>query len=119
MVYFWSGLGGVLHAIGGVPLQAACNKDSFKFKKTCGIVLPIVIGLVNLGLSLFLIDAIISCMNLIIFIGATIYYFSMPKEIREHFNGSADGIIDIIMIVLSCAAMGFLIFKNKGLLAHK
>ena len=43
----------------------------------------------------------------------------MPKEIREHFNGSADGIIDIIMIVLSCAAMGFLIFKNKGLLAHK
>ena len=95
------------------------SDDSFKFKKTCGIVLPIVIGLVNLGLSLFLIDAIIACMNLIIFIGATIYYFSMPKEIREHFNGSADGIIDIIMIVLSCAAMGFLIFKNKGLLAHK
>ena len=95
------------------------SKDPHDFKKACGIALPIVIGLVNLCLAYFLADAILACMNLIIYIGATIYYFDMPSKIRDSFNGNADGIIDIIMIVLSCATIGYLIFKNKGLVAHK
>lgn len=62
---------------------------------------------------------ILAFQNFLIYLGATIYYFGMHKLIREHYNENADGIIDIIMIVLSLAAVGFIGFQNKDMFSHK
>ena len=51
-------------------------------------------------------------MNLIIFIGAMIYYYGYDETIRKFFK-NGEGIIDIIMIVISCVTFSFLIFFYK------
>lgn len=91
------------------------EKDPLSFKKGCGIGLSLAVGIVNLILAFLLKDMILAFMNFLIYLGATIYYFGMHKMIREHYNENADGIIDIIMIVLSAAAVGFIGFQNKSM----
>lgn len=95
------------------------EKDPISFKKGCGIGLSLAVGIVNLIISFLLKDMILAFQNFLIYLGATIYYFGMHKLIREHYNENADGIIDIIMIVLSLAAVGFIGFQNKDMLSHK
>ena len=84
------------------------------FINNCGTALPITIGVVNIALSIGLKDPIISFMNLLIYIGSTIYYYNIDKKTREFFENNGDGIIDIVMIVLSALAIAFLIFKYKA-----
>lgn len=93
--------------------------DIYSFYKGCGIGFSIAIGVVNLLISFLLKDVVIATINLLIYIGATIHFFNLDEDVKSFFNGSADGIIDIIMIVLSAAIIGLLIFTQKGLLAHK
>ena len=69
---------------------------------------------VNIALSIGLKDPIISFMNLLIYIGSTIYYYNIDKYTLEFFKNNGDGIIDIVMIVLSVLAIAFLIFKYKA-----
>ena len=95
------------------------EKDPISFKKGCGIGLSLTVGIVNLVISFLLKDMILAFQNFLIYLGATIYYFGMHKLIREHYNENADGIIDIIMIVLSLAAVGFIGFQNKDMFSHK
>ena len=95
------------------------EKDPISFKKGCGIGLSLAVGIVNLIISFLLKDMILAFQNFLIYLGATIYYFGMHKLIREHYNENADGIIDIIMIVLSLAAVGFTGFQNKDMFSHK
>lgn len=95
------------------------EKDPISFKKGCGIGLSLAVGIVNLIISFLLKDMILAFQNFLIYLGATIYYFGMHKLIREHYNENADGIIDIIMIVLSLAAVGFIGFQNKDMFSHK
>lgn len=94
------------------------------FINNCGIALPIVIGLINIALSIALKDIMISAMNLIIFIGMTTYYYNIteinnkyiPDAIKkriEYKDSNAEGIIDIIMIVLSSVTIGLLIIRYK------
>jgi len=84
------------------------------FINNCGTALPITIGVVNIALSIGLKDPIISFMNLLIYVGSTIYYYNIDKKTREFFENNGDGIIDIVMIVLSALAIAFLIFKYKA-----
>jgi hypothetical protein len=85
-----------------------------KFFNNCGIAFSIVIGLVNLCLSFVLKDIMISVMNLLIYIGTTIFYYNIDKLTKTIFdNSGADGVIDIIMIVLSALTIGLLLFMYK------
>ena len=95
------------------------EKDPISFKKGCGIGLSLAVGIVNLIISFLLKDMILAFQNFLIYLGATIYYFGMHKLIREHYNENADGIIDIIMIVLSLAGVVFIGFQNKDMFSHK
>ena len=76
----------------------------------CGIALPLTIGIVNIGLSFALKDIMISVMNLLIFIGMAIFYNKVDDDTKQFINNSGDGVIDIIMIVLSAITIILLIF---------
>ena len=48
-----------------------------------------------------------------IYLGLTIYFFQIAKETRKEYNGEAEGAIDIIMLILSAAVIGFMVFKYR------
>lgn len=79
----------------------------------CGIAFSIVIGVVNLCLSFGLKDIMIAVMNLLIYIGCTVYYYNIEEIVIKYFGKNGDGIIDIIMIVLSALTVGLLLFMYK------
>ena len=71
------------------------------FLKDCGIAFSLVIGIINLGIGIFLKDIGIPTMNLIIYLGLSIYFFNI-KEVNGYTGVSfAEGAIDITIIVLS------------------
>ena len=81
--------------------------------KGCFIAFSVIIGIINLVLSFFLKDIVISGMNLIIYVGLTIHFFKIDKIIRDAFNGIAEGIIDIVIGALTIAMICFLSIKYK------
>ena len=83
------------------------------FINNCSIAFPIVIGIVNLCLAFALRDIMIALMNLLIYIGSTIYFYDIYNLIKKFFDNDAPGIIDIIMIVLSAITIGLLLFMYK------
>ena len=87
--------------------------EKIDFRKNCGIGITLSVGIFNLLIAYFLKDYILAAMNLLIYIGATLYFFDMSKDVREEFNDNADGIIDIIMIVLSAVTIGLILFLFK------
>lgn len=89
------------------------KKKVIDFINNCGTALPIVIGFVNLSLSFALKSPMISVMNLLIYIGMTIYYYHIDEYTKDFFKNNGDGVIEIIMIVLSAFTCGFLIFFYK------
>ena len=56
----------------------------------------------------------ISVMNLLIFIGCSIYYYNLSDDTKDYFKDNGDGVIDIIMIILSGIAIALLIFLYRG-----
>ena len=84
-----------------------------KFINNCATAFSIVIGVVNLCLSFGLKDIMIAVMNLLIYIGCTIYYFNIEDYRKKNFKNNGDGVIDIIMIILSALAIGLLFFMYK------
>ena len=54
-------------------------------------------------------------MNLLIYLGLTIAYFKLPLELRKtkDCNNNRDGIVDIIMIVLSFIMILILLIKYR------
>ena len=92
------------------------SKDFFKGEnwiKGCYIAFSIIIGVINLVLSFFLKDVVISGMNLIIYIGMTIYFFDIDTSTRKRRNGIAEGIIDIVFGALTIAMICFLSIRYK------
>ena len=80
------------------------------------IAFSIIIGIINLGLSFFLKDVVISGMNLLIYLGMTISFFQIDKDIRDEMNGVAEGVIDIVFLVLSTAMIILLIIKYRTIM---
>ena len=76
----------------------------------------IIIGVINLVLSFFLKDVFIAGMNLIIYIGMTIYFFRIDTSRRKQLNGDAEGIVDIIFEIFTIAMICFLSIKYKRII---
>jgi hypothetical protein len=84
-----------------------------RWLKGASIAFSVIIGIINLGISIFMKDLVLSVMNLLIYIGLTIFFFKVPKDSRSQMNGEAEGIIDIIFGVASLATISFLVIKYK------
>ena len=83
------------------------------FINNCATAFSIVIGVVNLSVSFVLKDFMISVMNLLIYIGCTIYYYNIESYKDTFFKNNGEGIIDIVMIVLSALNIGVILFMYK------
>lgn len=96
------------------------SDDFFNFYKGTGISFSIIIGLGCLAFSFFFRDIMVVFTNFLIYVGFVLYFFTKSKsdmtQIKDDFNGYADGIIDIIMMAISFAFIPFLIiFYKKSL----
>ena len=91
------------------------DKALINWKTGCGIAFPIMIGLLNLFLSIIFQDIMIAFMNLMIFIGMIINFYAIDRDTRSEHNATGEGIIDIIMISLSGCSILFLslIYKKS------
>lgn len=79
-----------------------------------GIGGSLVVGAGSLFFSFFFKDIVSAFMNMIIYIGMAIYFFSIEISTRDHYyNKLADGIIDIIIIICSIGMMALLFFKYR------
>ena len=85
------------------------------WKKGCGLAFSIIFGVGSLAFSFVFKDLVACGMNLLIYIGLTVAYFRIPKELRKRkeYNKNGDGIVDIIMLVLSVALAVLLIIKFR------
>ena len=94
------------------------DEDSEKrrdWKKGCGLAFSIIFGIGSLAFSFVFKDLAACVMNLLIYIGLTVAYFRLPSEFRKlkEFNKNGDGIVDIIMLVLSVAVIVLLLIKYR------
>ena len=91
--------------------------DLNDWRKGCYIAFSIIIGLCNIGVSLFLKEIIIPFINLLIYIGLTVQFYKMDNVDflfePEDIYSKAPGIINIIMMVLSLLMVCFLGFKMR------
>jgi hypothetical protein len=83
------------------------------FTNNCATAFSIVIGAVNLCLAFALKDNMIAIMNLLIYIGCTIYYYNIEEETKKYLKNNGDGVIDIVMIVLSVITCCLIFFMYK------
>ena len=83
---------------------------------TCGVIFSIVIGLGAIGFAFYFKDVVVASIHFIIYIGMTIFYFSIDSNFKElrHYNKTIEGIIYIIMSVLLLVEIIFLIYMYKN-----
>ena len=83
--------------------------------KGCGLAFSIILGIGSLAFSFIFKDLVACVMNLLIYIGLTVGYFKLDKEYRKkkESNKNGDGIVDIIMLVLSVAMIVLLLIKYR------
>ena len=82
------------------------------FSNKCSLGFSIVMGIVNLGISFLLKNAIICIGNFVIYLGMTIFFFNLDDWLKKYDD--AEGGIDITMMALSLILLGFLIYKYKS-----
>ena len=90
------------------------NKDSLKdWIKGCSYAFSIILGVVNLGLSVFFKDIVLAGINCLMYIGMTINFFLIDddwiKIVFDDENGV--GIIDALMALASAGLAVFLFIK--------
>lgn len=92
-------------------------EDLKSFSKNCAIAFSLMIGLINLAIGAFLKDILIPSMNFIIYLGLTIFYYSIKSEDRKKIEIPVlEGIFDIVMLICSIAVLSIIIFlKIKGI----
>jgi hypothetical protein len=85
------------------------------WEKGCGLAFSIIFGIGSLAFSFVFKDLVACCMNLLIYIGLTVAYFRLEKDLRKlkDANKNGDGIVDIIMLVLSVAMIVLLLIKFR------
>ena len=81
------------------------------FMNNCGIAFSIMIGIINISIGIILKDILIGVINILIYIGLAQYFFSIDKQNKE-IDGinNAEGVIDIIIIILNFVSLGFTVF---------
>jgi len=93
--------------------RAATRNVYFDFEwiKGCGIFFSIFFGLCCLIFSFAFKDIMISFMNILIYIGMTIYYFQMDEDrrSRKQYNRNGDGIVDVIILSFSIILFFYLL----------
>ena len=93
------------------------GESYLKYKKDSGIGYSISIGVINLCISYILKDFILPIINFIIYLGMAIRFFDIKKSIRVNENNdnitNAEGIIEIVIIVLSAVTFALLIFLKR------
>ena len=91
------------------------SKKMWDWKKGCGLAFSIIFGIGSLAFSFVFKDLAACVMNLLIYIGLTVAYFRLPSEARKlkEYNKNGDGIVDIIMLVLSVAVIVLLLIKYR------
>ena len=91
------------------------SEKMWDWKKGCGLAFSIIFGIGSLAFSFVFKDLVACVMNLLIYIGLTVAYFRLPSEFRKEkeFNKNGDGIVDIIMLVLSVAVIVLLLIKYR------
>ena len=85
------------------------------WKKGCGLAFSIIFGIGSLAFSFVFKDLVACCMNLLIYIGLTVAYFRLEKDLRKlkEANKNGDGVVDIIMLILSVAMIVLLLIKFR------
>jgi len=86
----------------------------YKSNKNLSIVFSILIGVINLVLSFSLNEITISIINFLIYIGLTVKFYKIEKDLRKEYLNNSIGIIDIIMIILSLLMMGLVFSRKKN-----
>ena len=83
--------------------------------KGCGLAFSIIFGIGSLAFSFVFKDLVVSGMNALIYVGLTVFYFKIDKNSRKlkEYNKNGDGIVDIIMLVLSVGLFALLLLKYK------
>jgi len=91
------------------------SEKMLDWKKGCGLAFSIIFGIGSLAFSFVFKDLVACVMNLLIYIGLTVGYFKLDKELRKkkEANKNGDGIVDIIMLVLSVAVIVLLLIKYR------
>ena len=99
----------------GVPQNDDDKDDMHDWAKGCGLAFSIILGIGSLAFSFVFKDLVACVMNLLIYIGLTVGYFKLNKDIRKekYANKNGDGIVDIIMLVLSVAVIVLLLIKFR------
>ena len=97
------------------PFGGYFSEKMWDWKKGCGLAFSIILGVGSLAFSFVFKDLVACVMNLLIYIGLTVAYFRLPSEFRKEkeFNKNGDGIVDIIMLVLSVAVIVLLLIKYR------
>ena len=92
------------------------NHDSQKNKQIAGYsgFFSVIIGIGGLFFAIFFKDIVVAALYFLIYLGCSIFYFSIDSEIREYYNKYFDGIIDIIMIILFLLEICFIFIKYKS-----
>ena len=91
------------------------SEKMWDWRKGCGLAFSIIFGVGSLAFSFVFKDLVACVMNLLIYIGLTVAYFRLPSEARKdkYANKNGDGIVDIIMLVLSVAVIVLLLIKYR------
>ena len=91
------------------------TQKEIDWKKGCGLAFSIIFGIGSLAFSFVFKDLVACCVNLLIYLSLTVLYFNLDKEVRKlkNINKNGDGIVDIIMLVLSVAMIVVLLVKFK------
>ena len=98
-----------------------CRNDAEKLLdlyKTGGIIFILFLGIGALAFAFFNKDIMILFVNFFIYLGMTIRFFGGEdpnEQEKDIINGNADGIIEVIMLVLNVVSIAFMIiiFKEK------
>ena len=79
------------------------SEGDSNWAKGCGIFFSIFFGICCIAFSFIFKDIMICFLNILIYLGLTIYYFSLNEEDRstKNYNKNGDGVVDVIILVLS------------------
>ena len=95
--------------------QSESDDKNLERKKGCGLAFSILFGIMSLFFSFIFKDLIACFMNFLIYMGLSIAYFRLPSYVRKQkeFNKNGDGIVDIIMVILSAILICLLLVKYR------